>query len=94
LIVSLQTAWLSGFLEGDGGFWASSQHVTYKLKDSTLSYSVRMKFYITQKGELELLNTEYNFKFPAYLSQDGHTSYKYNRLESSSLSCHEQVVST
>jgi hypothetical protein len=54
-------------LEGDGGFWASSQHVTYKLKDSTLSYSVRMKFYITQKGELELLNTEDPFKFPAYL---------------------------
>jgi hypothetical protein len=96
LIVSLQTAWLSGFLEGDGGFWASSQHVTYKLKDGTLSYSVRMKFYITQKGELELLNTIktlLQIPSPIYHISNGHTSYSYNRLESSLLSCHEQVIS-
>jgi hypothetical protein len=38
LIVSLQTVYIR-VLEGDGGFWASSQHVTYKLKDGTLSMS-------------------------------------------------------
>ncbi len=96
LTVSLQTAWLSGFLEGDGGFWASSKNVVYKSKNGTLSYSVRMKFYVTQKDELELLNTIktlFQISNRIYYISNGHTSDKYNRLESSSLTCHKQVIS-
>lgn len=92
--VSLQTAWLSGFLEGDGGFWASPHNVISTLKDGSLSYRIRMKFYITQKDELQLLIEIKNlFNISNSISQitNGHTTVKYNRFETGLLESHQQV---
>lgn len=96
LTVSLQTGWLSGFLEGDGGFWASPKNVVYKSKHGSLSYSVRMKFSVTQKDALELLERIKDlFKIPTaiYHHTDGDSIVKYSRLESVFVSCHQQVIS-
>jgi LAGLIDADG endonuclease len=49
--LSLDSAWLSGFTDAEGGFYASLTKQT-NLK---LQYRLRMKFYITQKYELEVL---------------------------------------
>ena len=49
--LSLNSAWLSGFTDAEGGFYASLTKQT-NLK---LQYRLRMKFYITQKYELEIL---------------------------------------
>ena len=40
-----ETAWLSGFLEGDGGFWVSPNSIVRTNKDLSQSFSIRMKFY-------------------------------------------------
>ena len=45
------SAWLSGFTDAEGGFYASLT----EQKNLTLRYRLRMKFYITQKNELKLL---------------------------------------
>ena len=45
------SAWLSGFTDAEGGFYASLT----EQKNLKLQYRLRMKFYITQKNELELL---------------------------------------
>lgn len=45
------SAWLSGFTDAEGGFYASLT----EQKNLKLGYRLRMKFYITQKYELELL---------------------------------------
>lgn len=95
LTISSQTAWLTGFLEGDGGFWASSNNVVYKAKDSSLSYRIRMKFFITQKGEDKLLNqikTLFQIPTSVYQITNGHSTDKYNRLETNRLSCHQKIM--
>lgn len=92
---SLNTAWLAGFLEADGGFWVSSNSMIYKAKDGLLSYRIRMKFYITQKSEHELLNQiKTLFKIPTKIYQitNSHSTEKYNRLETSLLICHQQII--
>jgi hypothetical protein len=71
---------LAWVLEGDGGFGNSTQHV-YKLKEYTF-LQCRMKFYITQKGELELLNQDQAL-FPASFIIFQMDISSYNRLESS-----------
>ncbi len=45
------SAWLSGFTDAEGGFYASLT----KQKNYKLQYRLRIKFYITQKHELKLL---------------------------------------
>lgn len=95
LIISLKTAWLAGFLEGNGGFWASPNNLVYKAKDSSLSYRIRMKFYITQKGEGKLLNQiQTLFQIPTCVYQipNGHSTEKSNRLETNVLSCHQDIM--
>ena len=95
LAVSLQTAWLSGFLEGDGGFWASPRNVVYELRDGSLSYSVRMKFYVTQKDALELLQQiKHLFQIPnhIYHHRNSDLIIQYSRLESNLLACHQRVI--
>lgn len=49
----LQSGWLSGFIEADGGFYANfRQHLK-----SRLGYCFSFKFYITQKYEKKVLET-------------------------------------
>lgn len=94
IAVSLKTGWLSGFLEGDGGFYAKSNDFVYRSKDGSLSYRIKMKFYITQKDETELLKQIKNiFQIPSdiYLITNGHSIDKYNRLETSVLICHQKI---
>lgn len=93
--VSLKTGWLSGFLEGDGGFYAKSTDFLYKKKDGSLSYIIRMKFYITQKGEIGVLNKMKSLlQIPSeiYTITNGHSSQNYNRLETSVLKCHQKII--
>jgi hypothetical protein len=95
VIVSLKTGWLSGFLEGDGGFYAKSTDFLYKKKDGTFSYKIPMTFSITQKGETEVLNQIKNvFQIPSdiYTITNGHSIQNDNRLETSVLRCHQKIV--
>lgn len=50
-ILSLNSSWLSGFIDAEGGFYASLT----KQNNLNLKYRLRLKFYITQKNEYELL---------------------------------------
>nr|YP_010835628.1 hypothetical protein NQY40_pgp015 [Ulva meridionalis]WFS80096.1 hypothetical protein [Ulva meridionalis] len=60
---NLNSAWFAGFIEGDGGFYASlTKNSKYKL-----NYRLRMKFYITQKYELELLENVIQLIHKKYL---------------------------
>lgn len=65
-ILSLNSAWLSGFIDAEGCFYASlTEQNNLKLK-----YRLRLKFYITQKNEYELLKAimkMFYFKYEEYL---------------------------
>ena len=75
LLIQMQKSyWLSGFLEGDGGFWATQLEKPNKKK---LSTGLKIKFYITQKNEIFLLSTiKTFFKIPGgiYQIHNGYTS--------------------
>jgi ribosomal protein L33 len=78
--VDLNSAWLSGFLEGDGRFW-----VTLLSSQSPLKLELRLKFYVTQKGDEALLNQVkhlFHIQSKTYLMSNGH-GQKYNRMETS-----------
>lgn len=97
--VSLETAWLSGFLEGDGGFSINSNKIIItenltddcgfgesKITEQCKSLNVRLtlKFSVTQKDELILLKqiqTLFCISTKLYTITNGHTDFKYNRLE-------------
>lgn len=49
--ISLTNSWLAGFIQAEGGFYARVR----KNSKMTTGYKLEMKFYITQKGELEAL---------------------------------------
>ena len=79
--VSLDNYWLSGFLEGYGGFWASQRKIKNRIK---LSSGLRVKFYVTQKNELVLLNQIKNmFKMQTKIYKIHNEKDKklYDRLE-------------
>lgn len=79
--VSLQTYWLSGFLEGVGGFWATQKR---NLKQTKLSTGLFIKFYMTQKNELVLLKRIQNvfqISTEVYQLNNGSNTIMYNRLE-------------
>lgn len=50
---SLQSAWLAGFVEADGGFYANLRHHA----KSKNGYALVFKFYITQKYEKPILES-------------------------------------
>mgnify|MGYP000733765968 CR=1 FL=1 len=85
--ISLNSAWLSGFLEGDGGFWATL--LQPQIKRTQLKTGLKIKFYITQKEEFVLLHQiKKLFEISSELNPkltNGHTLIKYNRLETSNL---------
>lgn len=89
--ICLKNAWLSGYFEGYAGFWVQSKDIVRVNKDNSQSYNIRMKFYITQKNEKELLNQiKQLFQIPSNIYQitNGHSNEKYNRLETSLLKSH------
>ena len=92
---SLKTAWLSGFLEGDGGFYVNFNNIIRFNKHGSKRYNFKMKFYITQKNEIELLmKIKELFYIPTnlYKIHNGNKFQKYNRLETSQLNCHLLII--
>nr|QWL15226.1 hypothetical protein [Ulva rigida] len=60
---NLNSSWFAGFIEGDGGFYASlTKNSKYKL-----NYRLRIKFYITQKYELLFLENVIKLIHKKYL---------------------------
>ncbi len=92
---SLDNAWLSGFLEGDGGFYVTYKNIIKTNIDGSKAYNFKMRFYITQKNEEKLLiRIKEVFHVPSNIYQlhNGQTPYKYNRLETHQLKCHLLIV--
>ena len=92
---SLNNAWLSGFLEGDGGFYVTYNNIIKTNIDGSQVYNFKMRFYIIQKNEEKLLiKIKEIFGIPSNIYQihNGHTSDKYNRLETHQLKCHLLIV--
>ena len=95
IVPSFKTAWLSGFLEGDGDFYVISNNIIKVNKDGSKTYNFNLKFYITQKNELFLLNNIkklFEITTNIYQINNGKMPYKYNRLETSKLKCHLLVI--
>lgn len=94
--ISLRDSWLSGFLEGDGGFWAKSKDlIRFNKKDNKPRYNIKMRFYVTQRGEISLLNLIkelFKIETKIHVITNGRTKEKYNRIETSRLDCHLIVV--
>lgn len=93
---SFQTAWLAGFLEGDGGFWVSPNFL-YTKKTGEQSFKLRMKFYVTQEFA-DVLNQisdclGYQRRKKLYQLTNGHTSKNYYRFETSQLQDHLKIDS-
>nr|YP_009367480.1 putative LAGLIDADG homing endonuclease [Sarcinofilum mucosum]ARK14460.1 putative LAGLIDADG homing endonuclease [Sarcinofilum mucosum] len=93
--VSFETAWLSGFLEGEGGFWVSAENFLYLNKDQNQTFKLKMKFFITQRDELELLK-QIQALLPSNNSsittfRNSSSANVYDRLESSRLDNHYQI---
>lgn len=94
--LSLETAWLSGFLEGDGGFWVSDKSLIYTSKTGKQKWKLRMKFYVTQKGEknlleqLPLLLGHQNFRQLSVIVNKT-TNESYYRYETNSLAVHLSI---
>nr|AYQ95308.1 hypothetical protein [Uronema sp. CCAP 334/1] len=102
--VTLNNAWLSGFIDADGGFYALISENKFKSKKSV---KIRQKFFITQKNEWDdnqvLLNIRTILKSKSKLSQILNTSKQksthpinessYYRIEVQSLESHELLKS-
>ena len=52
--ITLTDGWLSGFLEGDGGFSVNKDFIRDNKKSQ--SYMVKQRFFITQKDGIDVLN--------------------------------------
>nr|YP_009773671.1 putative site-specific DNA endonuclease [Uronema confervicola]QIZ74192.1 putative site-specific DNA endonuclease [Uronema confervicola] len=83
---SLDNAWLSGFSEGDAGFYTNLGNNFYRGKyaDGRSRYGFFLKFYITQdNAESTLLQIRDLFKATnkLYLIHKGSTLKEYQRLE-------------
>jgi len=52
--ITLTDGWLSGFLEGDGGFSVNQNFIRDNKKSQ--SYMLKQRFFITQKDGIDLLN--------------------------------------
>lgn len=93
--IGWNNAWLAGFLEGDGGFYVKSTNLTRLNQDGSRSYNIKMKFYLTQKKEVQLLNNiKKLFKIPSDIVQisNGRSAELYNRLETSLLKSHLLII--
>lgn len=93
--ICFKNAWLSGFFEGDAGFWVKSKDIVRVNKDDSQSYNIKMKFYITQRDETELLNQiKHLLQIPSDIYQitNGSSNEKYNRLETSLLKSHLLLI--
>lgn len=82
--VSLDDAWLSGFSDADAGFYTNVLTDFRGAKKGTYYTKFTTKFYITQDGELEVLNKIKQLVHATSQIEtvtNGYTLKKYNRLE-------------
>lgn len=90
--ISLKTAWLSGFFEGQLRFWADPNNLV--LYDTTRYYNIHLKFYLVQQNEFELLNQmKQILQIPNTISQktvDSHVTYFW--LETGQLKNHSLLI--
>jgi hypothetical protein len=87
--VGLNNAWLSGFIEAEGGFYARVR----SNKRFALGYQLQMKFYITQEGEEEtLLRFLDLLESKARMQHFWQDSRLYNRIEVMSFSSHSILI--
>ena len=89
LVITLNSGWLSGFIEAEGGFYARVR----KNKRCKIGYQFMKKFYLSQKDELELLQTILKlFQSNAKVYTFEQKTKVYHRIEISSLSSHSLVL--
>ena len=95
LEVSLKNAWLSGFLEGDAGFYVRPTNLVRYNKNGSMKYDIKMRFYITQKGEknvLRQIKDLFQIQTGIYQITNGYSNEKYNRIETHRVECHLLLV--
>lgn len=93
--ISLENAWLSGFFEGDAGFWVRKKVTRVNIKDGANKYDIKAKFYLTQKEEKSLLlEISKLLKIPTKIHTltNGRTEVRYNRIETARLECHLIII--
>jgi hypothetical protein len=95
---SLSHAWLTGFLEADGGFYTNVQQQFRKGKKIATGepyYNFHLKMYITQKGErnaLEKIRNLFGGTAKIATITNGKTPVLYQRLEIFPASCRERII--
>lgn len=91
-LICFKNAWLSGFFEGNAGFWVKSKDLVIFNKEISNHYTVTLSFYITQRDEKQLLNQiKHLFQISSDIYQIASTS-KYNRLKTSLLESHLLLI--
>lgn len=88
--ISKEHAWLSGFIDADGGFYANMTTASVRSK---VSKALKQKFFITQKNEkrnLQLILTLFESK--SKIQKFSVNKKTYFRIELSSLFSHESIV--
>ena len=87
--VNLKNAWLSGFIEAEGGFYARIR----KRPQMLVGYQLIMKFYITQKEETNILKCIVDLLESKVSVNSFHqNSAFYNRIEINSFLSHTILV--
>lgn len=94
---SLNTAWLTGFVEGDGGFYTNqgNNFIRGHYPNGRVRYGFFLKFYITQKSEQNvLIRIRDLFKATNKLATitNGRTDVRYNRLEVSNAKSRNLII--
>jgi hypothetical protein len=88
----ISTGFIRSFGEGDGGFWGRVLNVVHI---NQRWFLVEWNFLWLKRWTCIVATDEYKicFKFQHHLSKfKVHSNIKYNRLESCSLLCHQQVL--
>ena len=93
--ICFKNAWLSGFFEGNAGFWVKSKDIVIVNKEFSNNYNVYLSFYITQRDEKQLLNQiKHLFQISSDIYQITNTSSteNTNRLKTSLLESHLLLI--
>jgi len=96
-VPNLKDAWLSGFIQGDGGFWTNISNGFRKgfFKNGNIRYAFIVKFYITQdEEERVLLAIRDLLKATSKISTitNGRTKKKYFRFETTAFQPREIIT--
>jgi hypothetical protein len=97
VVPSLNDAWLTGFVEGDGGFYTNlgNSFIRGQYPDGRVRYGFFLKFYITQHGEMDILEKirdlfQATNKVSSFVSTKNLTSY--NRIEITNVKSRKLII--